>query len=242
MKILFYTWTLIFNSLFFDSANRQPSTANDPLRVHQCNEFTINGKGDHAEWNKAEWHQLTKLDPQGENYETRFKVLYSLKGIYVLFNGQDKKVSTQFDQDFGDLFKGDVFEVFFQPDPKLPIYLEYEINQLGKELVLLIPNVNGSFSGWVPRGYNKERMVKKMVDMVGGKAEGGASIQSWTAELFFPNELLRAVVNVVPTSGTVWHGNFYRLDYDGGTMVKWAWNPVRKHFHEMESFGSIKFE
>lgn len=242
MTLLFYTWTLIFNSLFSDTAHHQPLTQDQSLVVHKCDDFTINGKGDHSEWNKTEWHQLKKLDPEGENYETKFKILYSSKGIYVLFSGKDQKIATTYDQDFGDLFKGDVFEVFFQPNSNLPLYLEYEINQLNKELVLLIPNINGSFSGWTPWHYEKQRMVKKMVNVVGNKVESNAAIQSWTAELFFPNELLQTVANVVPSSGTVWNANFYRLDYDSDDMVKWAWSRVKKHFHEMENFRPIKFE
>lgn len=242
MKLLFYTWTLIFNSLLSDTIHQQFLTGDQSLVVHKCDDFAIDGKGDHAEWNKAEWNTLDKLDAQGENFETKFKILYSPNGIYVLFNGQDKKVSTTYGEDFGDLFKGDVFEVFFQPNPDLPLYLEYEINQLNRELVLMIPNINGSFSGWTPWRYEKQRRVKKMVNVVGGKPESGATIQSWTAETFFPNELLRTVVNVVPASGVVWKANFYRLDYDSGAMVKWAWSPVRKHFHEMENFRPVKFE
>jgi hypothetical protein len=242
MKQLFYTWTLIFNGLLPDTTYAQSPTREQPLLVHKCDDFLISGNGDHAEWKKAEWHSLNKLDPQGRNYDTRFKILYSAKGVYVLFSGQDNKVATKYDQDFGDLFNGDVFEVFFQPDPKLPLYLEYEINQLSKELVLLIPNINGSFFGWIPWRYEKERTVKKAVIVVGGKAEAGASIQSWTAELFFPNELLQTVVSVAPASGAIWNANFYRLDYDSGSMVKWAWSPVKTHFHEMENFRPIKFE
>jgi hypothetical protein len=72
------------------------------------------------------------------------------------------------DTDFGDLYKGDVFEVFLHTDPKTPMYFEYEMNQLNKELVLLIPNINGRAYGWLPWRYEKDRTVKKMVNVVGG--------------------------------------------------------------------------
>jgi hypothetical protein len=39
-----------------------------------------------------------------------------------------------------------------------------------------------------------------------------------------------------------WHANFYRLDYDSGSQVKWAWAPVESSFHEFQRFGSIVFE
>ena len=240
MKRLLFVWTFVVNFLFAGTA--QSATETGPLLVKKCADFPINGKGDHPEWAKAEWQPLQKLDPQGEDYETSFKILYSPKGIYVLFSGRDNKVTTQYDQDFGDLFKGDVFEVFFHPEPKQPLYFEYEINQLNRELVLLIHNARGNFAGWAPWHYERGRVVKKMVDITGGKGEPDAAIRSWRAELFFPNELLQTFSNVPPLSGTVWNANFYRLDYDSGSMVKWAWSPVKQNFHEYDKFRLIKFE
>lgn len=59
--------------------------------------------------------------------------------------GDDHKITTTYKKDFDDLYKGDVFEVFFHPNPKEPVYFEYEINALNKELVLLVPNFNKKF-------------------------------------------------------------------------------------------------
>jgi hypothetical protein len=33
---------------------------------------------------------------------------------------------------------------FFHTDPNTAVYFEYEVNQLGKELVLLVPKINGA--------------------------------------------------------------------------------------------------
>src|SRR5438552_7323516 len=140
-----------------------------PLLVTKCPDFDLTGKGDNNEWAKTQWNYLTKLDEGGKIYTTKFKILYSAKGVYVLFNGDDDKISTQYDKDFDDLFKGDVFEVFFHTDPHTPVYFEYEINQLNKEVVLLIPKINGNAHGWIPWQYEKERTVKKMINVVGGK-------------------------------------------------------------------------
>jgi hypothetical protein len=135
-----------------------------------------------------------------------------------------------------------VFEVFFHPDTTMPLYLEYEINAISKELVLLVPNLNGRASGWLPFHYTGRRQVQKMVSVVGGKTEMGAAIKSWSAELFFPYAIFDPLLNVPPVSGTVWHANFYRLDYDSGSMVKWSWAPIEHSFHEFRKFGSIRFE
>ncbi|MDP4130462.1 MAG: carbohydrate-binding family 9-like protein [Bacteroidota bacterium] len=214
----------------------------DPLKVSKCSDFTLSGDGSNPEWGKTVWHPLTRLDSAGLNYATRFKILYSAKGIYVLFDGEDNRITTSFDQDFQDLFKADVFEVFFHPDTAMPLYLEYEVNALNKELVLLVPNLNGRASGWLPWHYENGRQVKKMVHITGGKAGMNAPIKSWSVELFFPYGIFSPLQNVPPASGTVWRANFYRLDYDSGSMVKWSWAPIEHSFHEFRKFGSIVFE
>src|SRR3954471_15844689 len=61
----------------------------DPLLVPKCKDFTIDGKGTNIEWDKAGWTELAKLDSGGKAYESRFKILYSSTGIYVLFKGMD---------------------------------------------------------------------------------------------------------------------------------------------------------
>jgi hypothetical protein len=236
-------WTLciILLSLWGRTAFAQ-TVIPDPLLIRKCQDFTVNGKGDNPEWNKTSWNTLQKLDEGGEPYESRFKVLYSSTGIYVLFNGKDNKITSTYETDFEDLFKGDVFETFLQPDSQQNLYLEYEVNALNKELVLFIPNMNGSISGWTPWHYEGRKKVIKQVSITGGTAASGAAIQSWSAEVFFPFFLFNPLSPHAPTSGTVWKGNFFRMDYDSGKMIKWSWSPVERSFHEMQKFRPIRFE
>lgn len=210
-----------------------------PLLVKKCLDFVITGKGENTEWSKTEWNEMIKLDTGGKAYISRFKIMYSAKGIYVLFYGDDDKISTTFNKDFDDLFKGDVFEVFFHPEATTSTYFEYEINQLNKELVLLLVRMNGRLQSWIPWHYEGNRQTIKMVHVAGEKKPGNKTITSWTAEVFFPYDLL---INTPPASGTVWNANFYRLDYDSGNMIKYAWGPVERSFHELKKFRPIKFE
>jgi hypothetical protein len=115
----------------------------EPLAVKKCVDFNIVGDGSNPEWLNIKWNELIKLDSGGEEYKSRFKIMYSGKGIYLLFEGEDQKITTKFVKDFDNLFEGDVFEVFFLPDPEIPLYLEYEINQLNKELVLIMDGFPG---------------------------------------------------------------------------------------------------
>ena len=218
------------------------------LLIHKCSDFTVSGKGDNPSWDKASWNPLQKLDSGGLAYESKFKILYSATGIYILFSGADQKITTSYEKDFDDLFKGDVFEVFLQPDPQVPLYVEYEVNALDKELVLLIQNSNDNISGWAPFHYQGRKKVMKKVIVTGETALSGESatpgqaIRSVSAELFFPYSLFNAMAPLPPVSGTIWNGNFFRLDYDSGKMIKWAWSPVERGFHEMKNFRPVRFE
>lgn len=211
-----------------------------PLLVKKTVDFSITGIGDNSAWKKTQWVQLTQLD-EGKPLESKIKIMYSPSGIYVLFHGQDSLITSPYENDFEHLFKADVFEVFFHPQPSTPLYFEYEISPLNKELVLLIPNLKG-ITGWIPWDYTGDRKVKKNVKISGGEMKNGAAIQSWTAEAFFPFILLSPLENTPPKSGTTWNANFCRLDYDTKKMIKWSWSPVKSSFHEYRKFRSIKFE
>lgn len=211
----------------------------DTLTVNSISDFTITGKGDKPQWDSASWVPLTKLDKGVEEYDAKYKILYSKKGIYVLFTGKDKKINSTYKNDFDDLYNADVFEVFFHPNPAMPLYFEYEISALNKELVLLIPNLDGKIMGWRPWHYEKERLVQKAVNIA---KDNQGKMQSWSAECFFPYALLQPLQATPPVKGTVWNANFCRLDYDAGHMVKWSWSPVKVSFHEFKVFRSIRFQ
>lgn len=210
----------------------------DTLNVSSVSDFKVTGKGDKPQWDSASWISLNKLDKGLEDYDTRYKILYSKKGIYVLFSGKDKKITSTYQNDFDDLYNADVFEVFFHTNPAEPLYFEYEISALNKELVLLIPNLDGKIMGWRPWHYEKERLVQKAVNIV----KDSKGMQSWTAECFFPYALLQPLQATPPKKGTVWNANFCRLDYDAGHMVKWSWSPIKVTFHEFKVFKSIRFQ
>lgn len=226
-------------------SERDSVFAIDPLIVRKCSDFTVTGKGDNAKWIKAAWNSLIKLDSGGRNYASSFKILYSNTGIYVLFSGEDDKITTRDYKDFDAIYNGDVFEVFFHPNPRTPVYFEYEINQLRKELILMLSRSTDQISPWAPKypAAEDRRPVKRMVDVVGGKIEVGASIKYWTAEVFFPYSVLGLLPGVPPGSGTIWNANFCRLDYDSGKMIKYSYSPgIQTSFHELDKFLSIKFE
>ena len=211
--------------------------ASDTLQVLQTSDFNVNGKGSNAAWEKTPWVPLQNLSSEIAPYSSQFKILYSATGIYVLMEGDDNKITTNYKKDFDDLYKGDVFEVFFHPNPKEPLYFEYEINALNKELVLLVPNFNKKFFGWIPWHYDGDKKVQKAVSITQEKGK----MKKWSAEMFFPYTLFNPLENTPPQQNSYWRANFYRLYYDHEKMAKSAWMPVKGTFHEFEKFGYLKF-
>ncbi len=217
---------------------------NEPLPVERCDDFEITGNGSNEFWNRAEWNPLTKIDKGDRDYETRFKVLASPSGIYILFYGEDDRITTENYNDMDKIWNGDVFEVFFHPDPKEKVYYEYEVNQFEKQLVLTISGSDGGLA-WVPfNEYGTDRYgIMNKVEITGGARELDGKIESWSAEVFLSYKSLGLLPDVPPKSGTVWNANFCRLDHDSGKTAKWSWTPtIESSFHELDKFRSIIFK
>jgi hypothetical protein len=224
----------------YDAAHAQ--TVERPrLSVKPAEDFEVTGTGEHAAWRQAEWTPLRKRQPDGHPYESRFKTLYSRTGMYFLMEGTDRKLTATMKEDFMDLWNEDVFEVFLWTDERYPVYFEYEISPLSRELPILIPNFGGQFLGWRPWHYERDRMTRKATSTTGGPKESHASIEAWRAEFFIPYALLRPLQNVPPQPGTRWRANFYRVDYDEGKSTQWEWARVGRSFHDYQNYGELLF-
>ncbi|MEP7257033.1 MAG: carbohydrate-binding family 9-like protein [Flavitalea sp.] len=217
----------------------------DHWTVKKCADFEIDGKGMNAIWATTSWGVMTKLDPEGKPYVSKFKVLYSEKGLYILFAGEDDKITTKDYKDFEEIYEGDVFEVFFHPQKDKPQYFEYEINQLDKQLILTLVHTPGENVAWAPWNYEyrNKQILKRKVDVAGGGKVVNGRIRSWTAELFFPYSIFGLLPGVPPKSGDTWDANFCRIDYDSGSQVEWSWSKaITTNFHDLDKLGAITFE
>lgn len=216
--------------------------AEPTLHVSPCDDFEVTGDGSAEAWKKAGWTSLSRRPESAADYSARFKMLHSPKGVYVLFDGSDGKLTASKTADYDELWKEDVFECFFWTDEKHPVYFEYEISPLGYELPILVPNLDRKFRGWRPWQYEGERKVKKAVHIEGGNQKPGGKISGWSAEVFIPYELLTPLTNVPPKRGAQWRANFYRCDYDDGKQSSWDWARVGNSFHDYEKFGTLIFD
>jgi len=212
-----------------------PDPADNVLPVFRCNDFELSGDGTNPEWKKADWHDLT-LARSSSAYKSRFKILYSETGIYCLYDCEDKKITAAMTGENLDLWNEDVIEAFFWADQTLPVYFEYELSPLNQELVLMVPNYNGRFLGWIPWHYEGDRVTRHAVSV----KESNGQIERWYGEFFIPYELMRPMVDSEPKKGDTWRANFYRIDYDD-KQAGWSWMPVQKNFHDYLLFGTLEF-
>jgi hypothetical protein len=225
-----------------DQATVRAQAAERPrISVKPAEDFQVTGTGDAAPWGQAEWITLRRRQPDGHPYETRVKVLYSGTGLYVLMEASDRTLTATMNEDFMDLWKEDVFEVFLWTDERYPVYFEYEISPLNRELAIVVPNFGGQFLGWRPWHYEGDRLTRRATTTIDGPKQPQASIKGWRAEVFIPYQLLRPLQNVPPKPGARWRANFYRMDYDEGKRTQWEWAPVGTTFHEYEKFGDLVF-
>ncbi|MCX8009156.1 MAG: hypothetical protein N3A54_05675 [Patescibacteria group bacterium] len=89
--------------------------------------------------------------------------------------------------------------------------------------------------GWLPWKYEGERRILHTVKVVDGV--------SWTASCFIPFALFTGLSNAKPSTGTVWRGNVFRMDFDELPEAKWALDPqTGKEFHNYRDFGAFRFE
>jgi hypothetical protein len=210
---------------------------NNIIKIKSTKDFSVGSEQNAALWDAAAWINLSKSEGP-VSYTTRVKMLYSEKGIYTLFDCVDEKITASKQDDFSDLWKEDVIEIFLWTDESAPLYFEYELSPLNKELAILVPNFNGEFLGWKPWQYEGERKTRHEVTI---RKENG-KVTAWTGEVFIPYTLLKPLQNVPPTKGTQWRVNMYRIDYDGNKPSEWVWRPVKTNFHEYKSFGKMIFD
>jgi len=209
--------------------------------IKKCQDFKITGDGTSDNWKKTEWLNVSKQGSGQATYKTKVKVLYSEKGIYFLYNCEDKKLTSTLKADNLDLYNEDVVELFLWTDESFPVYFEYEVSPMNYELPIIIPNNKGTFFGWLPWHYEGDRKTQHATSVTGGKKESGSAVTGWMVEIFIPFKLLPPLNNVPPVSGTKWRANMYRLDYDNGT-TQFAWSKTDKGFHEYNNFGIFIFE
>ena len=104
-------FSIIISIIIPDIAMLQPDSDNsgNTLTVKKCEDFEVSGLGNNKNWEITPWVVLDVLDDIDKAFVTRFKMLYSETGIYVVAYCEYSLISTEFTEDQGDIWECDVF-------------------------------------------------------------------------------------------------------------------------------------
>lgn len=206
--------------------------------------ITVDGVLDEAAWRRAP--SLPLRDIKGRQAPiTMVKLLWDDKNLYIAFNCADTDIWATKRQRDDFLWEEEVVEVFIDPDGDGRNYYEFQVNPLGTQIDLLIPDaVKGvrdtkRNARWNCKGWRSAVKVRGSVNRRDDTDE------SWTVEMAIPlSELVSPSSPSFPRHGVVWRLNLYRIDRpksQENDPLLLAWSPCQRWFHEPEHFGQVRF-
>ena len=190
----------------------------------------IDGKLDDAAWSAAAPVVLVmNSDGTPSPQRTEARMLYDDRFLYVAFRAEDEEIWATMRKRDQHLWKEEVVEVFVQPSPAHPSYIEVEVNPLGTVLDIFLLDVHKPlpYESW------NSSKLQWAVETKG---------KEWTVEIALPLEDCVTAPHLPPRRGDRWRLNLYRTDRKPRELNT-AWSPTLKNdFHVPARFGEIVFE
>ncbi len=182
-----------------------------------------------AVWITADWKGI----PLPPGVATGVSCGYTDKELVVVFKSCVREfapiLKPPAEADVRDLFKGDVVEIFIDPDPKTPnTYFELEVSPGGERLDLAVDLSKKSFDN----AYESNMKIMRTVNK---------DTNEWTALIKIPFD---PKTLPAPKPGDKWRVNFFRTEGKGESRLYMAWSPTgteKPKFHVPEKFGTILF-
>lgn len=168
------------------------------------------------------------------------RVLYDREALYVQYRVEDAHSTATVTALNGPVSEDSTVELFARPDLEHPEYFNFEANCAGT--ILLMWGPDREHREEIDPALAAEVRVETSVD--GPTKSPSADDDSWWLAAALPFETLSAFtgLEIEPSEGTIWRGNFQRLGGDSDFAV---WNPIdapEPDFHRPESFGRFVFE
>jgi hypothetical protein len=208
--------------------------------------ITVDGKLDEAAWsNVAPLGKFSCFMTRrgAPTYGTRAKVLWDDQNLYVGFQADDPDVWSTITQRDGNLWEGEVCEVYVDPDGDGKNYAELEVNPLNTVIDLKIGwEENGAvtevpnFVKWDAEGW------KTAVVVDGTVADRKDRDKGWTVEMAIPLADFVELNGPQPKAGDTWRFQLYRIDRSNTLKDPEysGWSPTDT-FHRPSQFGYLTF-
>lgn len=189
------------------------------------------------------WQKVAEVGPFRDNFTgeasgpaTQAWMAYDREYLYFAFRCADENIWSTFTRRDAHLWTEEVVEVFLQPDPQHPNYIELEVNPLGAMLDIYLIDIRRPlrYESWNPYGIRWGVHVEGTVD-------GEPGDKWWTVEIAFPLADAVTASNRPPQPGDVWRMNLYRVEQKPERHGL-AWSPtLKRDFHVPAAFGLIEF-
>jgi len=222
------------------AAGQTPEAATPTYAVARVTEaIEIDGRPDEAAWRAAPslgFVHNADGSPPPPALGTEAKVLFDDEYLYFAFESRDPQVWSTFTERDQHLWTEEVVEVFLQPDPAHPAYIELEVNPLGTMLDIFLIDVRKPipYASWNSPGLRWAVSVDGSVDDEGGDT-------GWSVEIALPVAEAITAPRLPPEPGDRWRANFYRVE-SRPERAGLAWSPTLVNdFHRPERFGELEF-
>ncbi|MCB0283463.1 MAG: carbohydrate-binding family 9-like protein [Calditrichae bacterium] len=206
--------------------------------------LSIDGVLDEQEWQAAKYTEAFVLYRDGHPAEkqTRCKILWDEKYIYIGFQSADENVAATYNKHDSNLWDQDVNEVFCDPQGDGLNYFEFQVNPLGTTFDLFMPE-----NRQADRGWNFD-YVRTAVKINGTLNDSTDTDNSWSSEIAIPFREISFMTqnkSFPPKDGDSWRMLLCRYNYPKDLAQKpeiSAWNKTDKRgFHAPDKFGKITF-
>ena len=211
------------------------SYADDPM--------PLDGRIDGAPWADADMAAIDEFPwyERGEKQSARVRALYDDDAVYLQYQVEDAYSYAEATELNGPVWEDSAIEFFARPDLDDPNHFNFEANCVSTFLI-----------GW---GYRRERVFIEpglaepfqVETSIGGPTkEESPDDDAWWLAARLPFDAISEFIglDVRPSPGTEWRGNFHRC---GGKTDPQAacWNPYgtpERDYHNPDYFGRLIFD
>lgn len=208
-------------------------------------QMKIDGNITDVEWANAPWTGdfvdiVGKSSSPKPQFATRAKMLWSDTTLYIAAHLDETNVSAKISDHDGELYTGNAFEVFIDPDGDNQNYVELEINALNTTMDLTMdkpyrdrgkPDLSFELTG-----------MKTAVHVDGTLNNPNDTDRGWDIEIAIPFAALQSLAKK-PAPNDQWRINLARSEYiDEKTSKYSVWSPQAEvNMHAPERFGYVQF-
>jgi hypothetical protein len=205
----------------------------------------IDGNITDTEWSNAPWTSdfvdiVGKSTSPKPAFVTRAKMLWSDTTLYIAAHLDETNIVARIKDHDGELYTGNAFEVFIDPDADNQNYVELEINAANTTMDLTMdkpyrdrgkPDLSFELTG-----------LKTAVHVDGTLNDASDTDRGWDVEIAIPFAALEALAKK-PSPNEQWRINLARSEYiDENTSNYSVWSPQgEKNMHAPERFGYMQF-